>query len=127
MRLSECQLYSETFIDDLFAARVPQLTDAPIGRPAVAEALTAGGYPEAVARQEPRRRGRWFEVKLGATAHSRDFGALRHLQSRLGKRFRLGAVVHTGSETLRFGPDLWALPVSALWTRSSSVSTRTGR
>lgn len=271
----------ETFIDDLFAGRVAQLADAPIGRPTIAKALTAGGYPEAVARTEPRR-GRWFEqyiamtlerdvrdltrnaqqldelptllhlaaarvsgllsptgiardagmsrptvqrylalleqlfllvramawsrnigqrlikapkvwlpdtglachlldyeqarfeedetalagalfenfvamelvkqaawaetnvrihhlrtaggrevdivlergdgsvcgieVKLGATARSRDFGALRHLQSKLGKRFKAGAVVHTGSETLRFGPDLWALPVSALWT-----------
>ena len=57
-----------------------------------------------------------IEVKLGATAHSRDFDALRHLQSKLGSRFKLGAVVHTGSETLPFGSDLWALPVSALWT-----------
>lgn len=271
----------ETFIDDLFAGRVPQLADAPIGRPAIAEALVAGGYPEAIARTDQRRRGRWFEeyvamtlerdvrdltrnaqqldelpkllrlaaarvsgllsptgiardagmsrptvqrylalleqlflllrarawsrnigqrlikapkvwlpdtglachlldydltrfeedetalagalfenfvamelvkqaawaetrvrvhhfrtaggrevdiliergdgsvcgveVKLGATAHSRDFGALRHLQEKLGSRFRLGAVVHTGPETLRFGPGLWALPVSALW------------
>lgn len=278
----ELQGRRETFIDDLFAGRVPQLADAPIGRPAIAEALTVGGYPEAIARAEPHRRGRWFteyvamtlerdvrdltrnaqqldelptllhlaaarisgllsptgiardagmsrptvqryltlleqlfllirarawsrnigqrlikapkvwipdtglachlldygqarfeedettlagslfenfvamelvkqaawaeasirihhlrtaggrevdillergdgsvcgvEVKLGATAHSRDFSALRHVQSKLGKRFRTGAVVHTGSETLRFGPGLWALPVSALWT-----------
>lgn len=276
----------ETFIDDLFAGRVAQLANAPVGRPAIAAALTTGGYPEAVARTEPRRRGRWFEeyvamtlerdvrdltrnaqqldelptllrlaaarisgllsptgiardagmsrptvqrylalleqlfllirarawsqnigqrlikapkvwlpdtglachlldyeqtrfegdetalagalfenfvamelvkqaewadsnvrihhlrtaggrevdiliergdgsvcgieVKLGATAHSRDFAALRHLQSKLGKRFRLGAVVHTGSETLPFGPDLWALPVSALWTPATA-------
>lgn len=57
-----------------------------------------------------------IEVKLGATPHSSDFNALRFLQSKLGARFRLGAVVHTGSETLPFGPNLWALPVSALWT-----------
>jgi len=278
----ELQGRRETFIDDLFAGHVPKLADAPISRPAIAEALTAGGYPEAVARTVPRRRGRWFaeyvamtlerdvrdltrnaqqldelpallrlaatrisgllsptgiardagmsrptvqryltlleqlfllirarawsrnigqrlikapkiwlpdtglacqlldydqtrfeedetalagalfenfvamelvkqaawaqanvrihhfrtaggrevdiliergdgsvcgiEVKLGATAHASDFGALRHLQSRLGTRFKLGAVVHTGSETLPFGSNLWALPVSALWT-----------
>lgn len=272
----------ETFIDDLFAGRVAQVANAPVGRSAISETLTTGGYPEALARREPRRRGRWFEeyvamtlerdvrdltrnaqqldelptllrlaaarisgllsptgiardagmsrptvqrylalleqlfllirarawsrnigqrlikapkvwipdtglachlldygqtrfeedetalagalfenfvamelvkqaawaqanirihhlrtaggrevdiliergdgsvcgieVKLGATARSRDFGALRHLQSKLGKRFKVGAVVHTGSETLRFGPGLWALPVSALWT-----------
>lgn len=57
-----------------------------------------------------------IEVKLGATPHSRDFAALRHLQSKLGPRFKLGIVMHTGSETLPFGRGLWALPVSALWT-----------
>jgi len=272
----------ETFVDDLFAGRVAQIANAPVGRPAIAAALTTGGYPEALARRQPRRRGRWFEeyvamtlerdvrdltrnaqqldelptllrlaasrvsgllsptgiardagmsrptvqrylalleqlfllirarawsrnigqrlikapkvwlpdtglachlldygqarfeedetalagalfenfvatelakqaawaetgarihhlrtaggrevdilieggdgsicgieVKLGATARSRDFSALRHLQERIGRRFKLGAVVHTGPETLRFGPNLWALPVSALWT-----------
>lgn len=272
----------ETFVDDMFAGRVAQIAGAPIGRSAVAEILVAGGYPEALTRANPRRRGRWFdeyvamtlerdvrdltrnarqldelptllqlaaarvsgllsptgiardaemsrptvqrylalleqlfllirarawsrnigqrlikapkvwlpdtglachlldyeqarfeedetalagalfenfvatelmkqaawaeasirihhfrtaggreidlliergdgslcgvEVKLGATPRSRDFDALRHLQSKLGARFKLGVVVHTGSETLPFGPGLWALPVSALWT-----------
>lgn len=272
----------ETFVDDLFAGRVAQLANEPVGRAAISAALTTGGYPEALARTEPRRRGRWFEeyvamtlerdvrdltrnaqqldelpvllrltasrlsgllspsgiardadmsrstvqrylalleqlfllirarawsrnigqrlikapkiwipdtglachlldydqarfendetalagalfenfvamelvkqsawsetnvrihhfrtaggrevdiliekgdgsicgieVKLGATARTQDFGALRYLQSKLGDRFKLGAVIHTGPETLRFGPDLWALPVSALWT-----------
>lgn len=271
----------ESFIDDLFAGRVAQIANAPIGRSAIAGALSTGGYPEAVARRDPRRRGRWFEeyvamtlerdvrdlvrnaqqldelptllrltasrisgllsptgiardadmsrptaqrylalleqlfllirarawnrnigqrlikapkvwlpdtglacqlldydqtrfeedetalagalfenfvamelvkqaawakagvrihhlrtaggrevdvliekadgsvcgieVKLGATPHSRDFAALRHLQSKLGPRFKLGAVIHTGPETLPFGQGLWALPVSALW------------
>jgi len=57
-----------------------------------------------------------IEVKLGSTARSRDFDALRYLQDKLGERFKLGVVVHTGPETLAFGSGLWALPVSALWT-----------
>lgn len=278
----------ETFIDDAFAGRVAQLAKAPIGRAAIAEALTTGGYPEAVARRDERRRGRWFEeyvamtlerdvrdlvrnarqldelpmllrlaaarvsgllspsgiardagmsrptvqrylalleqlfllmrarawsrnigqrlikapkvwlpdtglacglldygqarfeedetslagalfenfvatelvkqaawteasirihhlrtaggrevdilierddgaicgieVKLGASARSRDFGTLRHLQTKLGPRFKLGLVLHTGSETLPFGQGLWALPVSALWTPSGELA-----
>jgi hypothetical protein len=51
----------ETFIDDLFAGRVAQVVNAPVGRPAIASALSAGGYPEAVARKDAQRRGRWFE------------------------------------------------------------------
>ena len=272
----------ETFIDDLFAGRVPKIRDAAVGRSGIAEALLAGGYPEAIARQDQQRRSRWFsdyvamtlerdvrdltrnaqqldelpkllgltaariggllsptglardasmsrptvqrylalleqlfllvratawtrnigqrlikapkvwlpdagltshllgynrarfeedetalsgalfesfvamelvkqsgwattrahlhhfrtaggrevdilleapdgsvcgiEVKLGATPHSRDFHALSYLKRKLGSRFRFGAVIHLGRETLSFGPGLWALPVSALWT-----------
>jgi len=57
-----------------------------------------------------------IEVKLTATARSSDFSALRDLQRRLGARFKAGVLVHTGAETLPFGPNLWALPVAALWT-----------
>ncbi len=57
-----------------------------------------------------------LEVKLSATPRSDDFGALRDLQRRIGSRFKTGVVVHTGADTLPFGPGLWALPVAALWT-----------
>ena len=50
----------ETFIDDLFTGRVAQIASAPIGRSAIGDALSTGGYPEAIARRDPRRRGRWF-------------------------------------------------------------------
>jgi len=56
-----------------------------------------------------------IEVKLGATPRSGDFRTLEFLRDELGSRFKGGAVIHTGSETLPFGPRLWALPVSALW------------
>jgi hypothetical protein len=65
-----------------------------------------------------------IEVKLGATARSRDFSALRYLQDRMGPRFVAGAVLHTGPETLSFGPRLWALPVSALWTPADAPARR---
>jgi predicted AAA+ superfamily ATPase len=77
---------------------------------------TAGGHEVDIVLERGDGSVCAIEVKLGATAHSRDFSALRHLQSKLGGRFKTGAVLHTGSETLRFGPGLWALPVSALWT-----------
>lgn len=279
----------ESFVDDLFAGRVPQLTGAPVGRAGVAELLIRGGYPEAVARRAPGRRARWFEeyvamtlerdvrdlrnaqqleelptllrlaaarvggllsmsgiasdagmtpqttqryltlleqlfllvrarawsrsigqrlikapkiwlpdaglachlldynrrrfeqdetglagslfesfvamelakqagwaetdvrlhhfrtaggreidillesrdgsvcgieVKLGATPDAADFRSLRHLRERLGHRFKLGVVVHTGPDTLPFGPALWAVPVSALWTRERPPAPR---
>jgi hypothetical protein len=36
-------------------------------------------------------------------------------------------VLYTGRETLPFGPDLWALPVSALWELGVSPSASRAR
>ncbi len=55
------------------------------------------------------------EVKAGATVGAGDFKALRALADATGRRFRRGVVLYAGSESLPFGPKLYALPVSALW------------
>ncbi|MDQ6909456.1 MAG: ATP-binding protein [Actinomycetota bacterium] len=57
-----------------------------------------------------------LEVKAGSTVRSEDFKGLRALAHLLGDRFVRGIVLHTGSETAAFGPNLWAMPVSALWS-----------
>jgi predicted AAA+ superfamily ATPase len=56
-----------------------------------------------------------IEVKASSTPRSDDFRGLRHLQDRLGDDFVAGVVLHTGQQTLPFGPKLRAMPVSALW------------
>lgn len=56
-----------------------------------------------------------IEVKASSTVRAEDFRGLRHLASRLGDDFLLGAVLYTGNSTLPFGPKLSAMPVSALW------------
>jgi predicted AAA+ superfamily ATPase len=55
------------------------------------------------------------EVKASATVRGEDFRTLRALSEILGKRFRRGIVLYTGSEAVSFGPSLHALPVDALW------------
>jgi uncharacterized protein len=59
-----------------------------------------------------------FEVKSGETVRTDDFAPIRHLQQRLGERFHLGVVFHTGRQTLPFGDRLHAVPIDALWTKS---------
>lgn len=49
----------ERFVDRLLAGRVPDVTGRPTGRAAISGQLVAGGYPEMVARADPRRRARW--------------------------------------------------------------------
>jgi predicted AAA+ superfamily ATPase len=56
-----------------------------------------------------------IEVKAAETARSDDFKALRHLQRRLGDRLRAGIVLYCGTDTLPFGENLTAMPISALW------------
>jgi len=55
------------------------------------------------------------EVKKTASPSASDFKGLRHLQEMTGKRFRRGVLLYTGAESVAFGPELYALPVSALW------------
>jgi hypothetical protein len=65
--------------------------------------------------ETPDRRVAGIEVKASSTVDPRDFRGLHHLAEMAGPRFTLGAVLHTGKNALRFGPRMWALPVSALW------------
>jgi predicted AAA+ superfamily ATPase len=55
------------------------------------------------------------EVKAGATPRNTDFEGLRFLRDKLGSRFKAGALIYTGSQTLPFGDRLAAVPVSGLW------------
>lgn len=55
------------------------------------------------------------EVKAAATVRLADFSGLKKLASLAGQDFRGGVVLYDGTETLPFGPKLWALPLSSLW------------
>ncbi len=55
------------------------------------------------------------EVKSAATVRQRDFRGLRHLKDKLGGRFKAGALLYTGPNTVSFGDRLAAVPVSGLW------------
>jgi predicted AAA+ superfamily ATPase len=57
-----------------------------------------------------------IEVKAAASVGSADFRTLRHLRERLGSRFRAGALLYAGEQTVPFGERLAAVPLSGLWT-----------
>lgn len=56
-----------------------------------------------------------LEVKASASIQAKDFRGLQGLSEALGDRFHRGIVLYTGAEGLPFGPNQWAMPVSALW------------
>lgn len=51
---------AETFLDGLFGGEIPRTVDAPVGRGEYAEALVAGGFPEARLRPG-KERSRFFD------------------------------------------------------------------
>lgn len=55
------------------------------------------------------------EVKASATVHERDLRGLKHLRDKLGTKFKSGALIYTGSDTVTFGDRLAAVPLSGLW------------
>jgi hypothetical protein len=56
-----------------------------------------------------------IEVKATSTPRAEDFRGLRHLRARTGDDFLGGYLLHTGPRTISFGPNLRAVPISALW------------
>jgi uncharacterized protein len=56
-----------------------------------------------------------IDVKAGSTVRDEDFRGLRHLADRLGPDLLAGIVLHTGPQTLVFGPRFRAVPIAALW------------
>jgi predicted AAA+ superfamily ATPase len=57
-----------------------------------------------------------IEVKAGATVSAAHFGGLRRLAAVCGKRLRCGVVLYNGSAVLPFGRQMFAAPISGLWS-----------
>jgi predicted AAA+ superfamily ATPase len=56
-----------------------------------------------------------LEIKASATVRGSDFNGLRKLRSAVGDRFKFGAVLYDHADSIPFGEDLAAVPLSALW------------
>lgn len=56
-----------------------------------------------------------IEVKAAATVGEADFRGLRKLQAAAGDRFVTGIVLYDGLASVGFGPNMFAVPIRALW------------
>lgn len=56
-----------------------------------------------------------IKVKASATAKSEDFRGLTRVRGSLGKKFKLGVLLHDGERVLPFGDRLIAAPIALLW------------
>lgn len=76
---------------------------------------TAGGREVDIVLEDSAGNVVGVEAKLGATPRERDFSGLAHLRDKLGRKFKAGVLVNTGTRTLPFGDRLWVAPVASLW------------
>lgn len=60
-----------------------------------------------------------IEVKASATVTDADFRGLRKLQAAAADRFVAGVVLYDGENSLGFGPNLFAVPIRALWEEAA--------
>lgn len=65
--LSQSEIHRETtnWLDNVFAGRIPEAAASIVGNDLV-EIVVKGGYPEALARQTPRRRSAWCRQYVDA-------------------------------------------------------------
>lgn len=75
------------------------------------------GYEVDLVIQQEGRRFAGIEVKAASTVTERDFRGLRRFREMIGKRFHAGVVLYDGEHLLPFGDGLYAVPISALWSR----------
>lgn len=57
-----------------------------------------------------------IEIKNNETVTKNDFKGLLHLKEEVGEKFVKGIVLYTGSGAIPFGQNLFALPISTLWS-----------
>lgn len=84
-------------------------------RPTVHHYRTHTGQEVDLVLEDRRGRVVGLEVKAASTIGPPDFRGLQALAAVAGDRFVRGVVLHVGQGAVPFGPNLHALPVSALW------------
>jgi predicted AAA+ superfamily ATPase len=105
-------LFLESFVLSELDKQTP-LVDEPL---TLAHYRDRSGIEVDIVVERPDGRVIGFEVKSATTVNTADGRGLKFLRDKLGDRFRLGVVFHTGPLSARLNDRIWALPVSGLWS-----------
>lgn len=74
------------------------------------------GHEVDIVLETPNGRISGIEIKASASVSSEDFKGLRKLSAALSDRFTQGVVLYDGDLVLPFGSNLFAAPISSLWS-----------
>jgi uncharacterized protein len=104
-------LFLESFVLAQLSQQV-SLIDEPL---TVAHFRDRSGVEVDILIERPDGRVICIEVKSATTINAADAKGLMFLRDRLGDRFQLGLVLHTGPLTAQLSDRIWATPVCTLW------------
>jgi predicted AAA+ superfamily ATPase len=76
-----------------------------------------------VVLEVPGGRVAGIEVKASGSVNRKDFSGLEALAEDAGKQFLRGAVLYLGERAVPFADNLWALPLSELWSGADPASS----
>jgi uncharacterized protein len=76
---------------------------------------TANGREVDFVIEDSRGRIVGIEVKGSSSVNTADLKGLKDLAETIGDRFHRGIILYTGGESVPFGKECYALPISALW------------
>ena len=57
-----------------------------------------------------------IEIKSSETVRTDDFDGLRSLKEHVGSQFIRGIVLYPGADTISFGGNMYALPITSLFS-----------
>jgi uncharacterized protein len=121
-RLKTDDLMSGSVLESFVAVELAKQATWSRGRPALFHYRTQKQQEVDLVLEDAAGRLVGIEVKKTASPASGDFKGLRHLAGQTGKRFLRGILLYTGSTSVTFGPNLHAVPVSALWQLEAKLS-----
>lgn len=84
-------------------------------QPTLSHFRTSKGEEVDVVLEAPSGKVVGVEVKAAVSVDADDFRGLRILSEAAGRRFLRGILIYLGDQTVPFGNNLYALPISSLW------------
>lgn len=114
-RLKTDELMSGSVLESFVATELAKQATWSRVRPALFHYRTQKQQEVDLVMEDAAGRLVGIEVKKTASPTSSDFKGLRHLNEQTGRKFLRGILLYTGSTSVAFGPNLHAVPVSALW------------
>ncbi len=102
-------------LEDLVASELLKAAEWSSTRISLYHFRTGGGDEVDLVLERPSGEVVGIEVKARAKVTSGDLKGLRALAAAAKRNFRRGVVLHSGRESVAFGDELYAMPVSTIW------------